>query len=129
MTVLNSDAFQYLQPLLIDEADTFLYDNDDLRGILNGNRKGSTVLRTVGDDHEPRAFSVYTAVAIALIGQLPDTLHDRAVPSICSDGEPASRSRRSVRTAPIISMSWRARWRGGPRTTPTVSRSATPKCV
>jgi len=65
--------------LLIDEADTFLYDNDDLRGILNGNRKGSTVLRTVGDDHEPRAFSVYTAVAIALIGQLPDTLHDRAV--------------------------------------------------
>lgn len=65
--------------LLIDEADTFLYDKDDLRGILNGNRKGSTVLRTIGDDHEPRAFSVYTAVAIALIGQLPDTLHDRAV--------------------------------------------------
>src|SRR5262245_6308999 len=65
--------------LLIDEADTFLYNNDDLRGILNGNRKGSRVLRTVGDDHEPRAFSVYAAVAIALIGQLPDTLHDRAV--------------------------------------------------
>jgi putative DNA primase/helicase len=66
--------------LLIDEADTFLYDNDELRGVLNGNRKGSTVLRTVGDDHEPRAFSVYTAVAIALIGALPDTLHDRSVP-------------------------------------------------
>jgi putative DNA primase/helicase len=65
--------------LLIDEADTFLYDNDELRGVLNGNRKGSTVLRTVGDDFEPRAFSVYTAVAIALIGVLPDTLHDRAV--------------------------------------------------
>jgi putative DNA primase/helicase len=68
------------QPTLyIDEGDTFLYDHDDLRGILNGNRKGSTVLRTVGDDHEPRAFSVYTAVAIAMIGQLPDTLHDRSV--------------------------------------------------
>jgi len=65
--------------LLIDEADTFLYDNDELRGVLNGNRKGSTVLRTVGDDHEPRAFSVYSACAIALIGTLPDTLHDRAV--------------------------------------------------
>jgi putative DNA primase/helicase len=65
--------------LLIDEADTFLYDNDELRGVLNGNRKGSTVLRTVGDDHEPRAFSVYSACAIALIGALPDTLHDRAV--------------------------------------------------
>ena len=38
---------------LIATAVTFLYDNDDLRGILNGNRKGSAVLRTVGDDHEP----------------------------------------------------------------------------
>ena len=54
--------------LLIDEADTFLYDNDELRGILNGNRKGSTVLRTVGDDHEPRAFSVYSAV-VQRVGQ------------------------------------------------------------
>jgi hypothetical protein len=42
--------------------------------------KGSTVLRTVGDDHEPRAFSTYSAAAIALIGALPDTLHDRSVP-------------------------------------------------
>ena len=65
--------------LLIDEADTFLYDNDELRGVLNGNRKGSTVLRTVGDDHEPRAFSTYCACAIALIGELPDTIHDRSV--------------------------------------------------
>ena len=68
--------------LYIDEGDTFLKTGeraDEMRGILNGNRKGSTVLRTVGDDHEPRAFSVYTAVAIALIGQLPDTLHDRSV--------------------------------------------------
>jgi putative DNA primase/helicase len=69
----------YQPTLLIDEADTFLYDNDDLRGVLNGNRKGSTVLRTVGDDHEPRAFSTYSAAAIALIGTLPDTLNDRSV--------------------------------------------------
>jgi hypothetical protein len=46
---------------------------------LNGNRKGSTVLRTVGDDHEPRAFATYSACVIALIGSLPDTLHDRSV--------------------------------------------------
>jgi putative DNA primase/helicase len=67
--------------LLIDEADTFLRGEraDELRGVLNGNRKGAVVLRTVGDDHEPRAFSVYSACAIALIGTLPDTLHDRAV--------------------------------------------------
>jgi hypothetical protein len=65
--------------LLIDEADTFLNDNEGLRGILDGNRKGDTVLRTVGDDYEVRAFATYGAVAIALIGTLPDTLHDRSV--------------------------------------------------
>ena len=37
------------------------------------------MLRTVGDDHEPRSFSTYRACAIALIGKLPDTLHDRSV--------------------------------------------------
>jgi putative DNA primase/helicase len=65
--------------LLIDEADTFLYDDDGLRGVLNGNRKSSQVLRTVGEQHEVRAFATYSACAIALIGQLPDTLHDRAI--------------------------------------------------
>jgi hypothetical protein len=67
--------------LLIDEADTFLLgDNDGLRGILNsGHRRGGSVLRIVGDGLEPRAFSTYGAVAIALIGNLPDTLADRSV--------------------------------------------------
>src|SRR5262249_46215478 len=38
-----------------------------------------TVIRTVGDDPEVGAFATYAAVAIALIGTLPDTLHDRSV--------------------------------------------------
>jgi putative DNA primase/helicase len=69
--------------LLIDEADTFLKGknaSDELRGVVNsGHRKGGSVLRTVGDDHEPRSFSTYAACAIALIGRLPETLHDRSV--------------------------------------------------
>ena len=66
--------------LLIDEADTFLKENDELRGILNtGHRRGGQVLRTVGDDHEPRQFSTWAPAAIAMIGRLPDTLNDRAV--------------------------------------------------
>ena len=70
----------YRPALLVDEADTFLRDNDELRGVINsGHRRGGSVLRTVGDDHEPRAFSTYSACAIALIGRLPDTLHDRSV--------------------------------------------------
>jgi Protein of unknown function (DUF3631) len=70
---------KYQPTLLVDEADTFLRDNDELRGILNGNRQGSQVLRTVGEDHEPRAFATFSACVIALIGALPDTLHDRSV--------------------------------------------------
>jgi putative DNA primase/helicase len=68
--------------LLIDEADTFLDNRSELRGILNsGHRRGTAyVLRTVGDEHEPRKFSTWAAVAIAMIGRLPGTLEDRSIP-------------------------------------------------
>ena len=70
----------YRPCLLVDEADTFLAGADDLRGVLNsGHRRGGSVLRTVGDDHEPRAFATYAAVAIGIIGTLPDTLADRSI--------------------------------------------------
>jgi Protein of unknown function (DUF3631)/Primase C terminal 2 (PriCT-2) len=66
--------------LLIDEADTFLHENEELRGILNsGHRKNGSVLRVVGDDHEARQFSTYSPCAIALIGRLPATLADRSI--------------------------------------------------
>jgi hypothetical protein len=38
---------------------------------------GGSVLRAVGDDYEPGAFSTYSPCAIALIGKVPDTLHER----------------------------------------------------
>jgi Protein of unknown function (DUF3631) len=66
--------------LIIDEADTFLPEAEELRGVINsGHRWGGAVIRTVGDDHEPRTFSTYGACAIGLIGKLPATLHDRSV--------------------------------------------------
>jgi putative DNA primase/helicase len=66
--------------LLIDEGDTFLRDNEEMRGLLNaGQRRNGTVLRVVGEDLEPRAFGVFSAVAIACIGDLPDTVRDRAI--------------------------------------------------
>ncbi len=68
--------------LLIDEADSFLRENDELRGVLNSGHTRDTafVIRTVGDDHEPRRFSTWGPKAIALIGSLPDTLADRSIP-------------------------------------------------
>jgi hypothetical protein len=76
--------------LLIDEADTLFKDGDEaLRGILNaGHRQGGTVLRSVGDEHEPRAFPCYAATVIALIGQLPGTLADRSVDIVLARRHP-----------------------------------------
>jgi hypothetical protein len=66
--------------LLIDEADTFLRDNEDLRGILNaGHKRGGQVIRCVGEDAEARAFAVFGPAAIAAIGRLPGTIEDRAI--------------------------------------------------
>jgi putative DNA primase/helicase len=79
-----ASLFRVIEPhrpvILIDEADTFLGDNEELLGILNqGHRRGGQVLRTVGDDHEPRAFAVHAPAAIAKIGHLPGTLADRSI--------------------------------------------------
>ena len=73
-----------VQPcLLIDEADSFLRDNDDMRGILNSshNRDDAHVLRLVpvGDDYEAREFSTWAPMAIAGIGRIADTLEDRSI--------------------------------------------------
>ncbi len=67
--------------LVIDEADTFLKDSDELRGVLNSghNKQTAFVIRTTGEDHEPRAFRTWAPKAIALIGTLPPTLESRAV--------------------------------------------------
>ena len=67
--------------LLIDEADTFLRDSDELRGILNAShrRASAFVVRTVGDEHEPAFFVTWSAKAVAMIGKLPGTLEDRSI--------------------------------------------------
>ena len=67
--------------IIIDEADTFIRDSDELRGIINSGHTRSTayVIRTIGDDHTPKRFSTWGAKAIALIGSLPDTLNDRSI--------------------------------------------------
>lgn len=65
--------------LLIDEAGTFL-DRDALTGVLNsGHLRGGKVVRTMGDDYDPVAFSTWAPKAIALIGSLRDTLQDRSI--------------------------------------------------
>jgi putative DNA primase/helicase len=69
--------------LLVDEADTFLPNNDELRGVVNSshNRSAAFVLRVEGEgeDRQVVAFSTWCPKVIAGIGALPATLEDRAI--------------------------------------------------
>jgi len=79
--VLFRTIEKYGPTLLIDEADTFIADNEELRGVLNSGHTRTTavVIRAVGDDHDPREFSTWCPKAIAMIGKLPTTLADRSI--------------------------------------------------
>jgi sulfur transfer protein SufE len=80
-------AIELWQPtILIDEADTFIKDNDELKGLVNAGhtRANAYVGRTVavGDGHEPRLFRVWGAKAFAGISlekQLPDATMSRGI--------------------------------------------------
>ena len=67
--------------LLIDEADTFLKSNEDLRGILNAGHTRDTayVVKCEGEKFEPKQFSSWCAKLVAMIGKPRDTLVDRAI--------------------------------------------------
>ena len=67
--------------LLIDEVDTFMKDNEELRGIINSGhtRDSAFIIRNVGDDHEPTQFSTWGAKALAGIGKLQETLVSRSI--------------------------------------------------
>jgi len=67
--------------ILIDEADAFMKDNEELRGLLNSGhtRDSAYVIRTVGDSFTPTKFNTWGAKALAGIGHVADTLMDRAV--------------------------------------------------
>ena len=69
--------------LLIDEADSFLKENEPMRGVLNSGhtrQSASTIrLEAVGDSFEPRKFSTWGAKALASIGHLAGTIMDRSI--------------------------------------------------
>jgi putative DNA primase/helicase len=82
-----SALFRYVEEvrptLLIDEADTFIKDNEEMRGILDSGhtRAAAYVIRNVevNGEHKPRRFSTWAPKAIATIRNLADTLEDRSV--------------------------------------------------
>jgi hypothetical protein len=72
--------------LLFDEVDAIWNKrgqddtHEDLRALLNaGYKRGAKIPRCVGPKHEVQEFKVYCAVALAGLGDLPDTIMSRAI--------------------------------------------------
>ncbi len=74
--------------LLVDEADTIFgskkvaENNEDLRGLLNaGHQRGRYSLRVVGvgENATVGKFETFSFAMLASIGDLPDTIMDRAI--------------------------------------------------
>lgn len=67
--------------LLLDEGDTFINDDPELRGVINAGhtRHTARVIRCVGEDSEPAVFSTWCPKLLAMIGTPSDTLVDRSV--------------------------------------------------
>lgn len=85
--------------LLLDEADTFIIGSEEMRGFLNSGhgRDFAFVIRLVGDEHEPRQFSTFTFIALAMKGKkLPDTVQDRSI------GIPMARRKRDAQKIPSL---------------------------
>ena len=82
-----ASVFRYIEQehptLLIDEADSFVKENEELRGILNSGhtRPAARVIRCEGEGKNirTRAFSTWAPKVIATIRALADTLMDRSI--------------------------------------------------
>jgi putative DNA primase/helicase len=76
---------KYQPTLFIDEVETVLKDNEELRGLINAGhtRDSAYVWRSVAkaDDFEPKRFSVWSMKAIAGINaiKLASTVTDRSI--------------------------------------------------
>jgi putative DNA primase/helicase len=85
--ISSSAIFRYIESvrptLLIDEADSFVKENEEMRGILNSGhtKAAANVIRNVevNGEHRPQRFSTWAPKAIATIRALADTLEDRSV--------------------------------------------------
>jgi Protein of unknown function (DUF3631)/Domain of unknown function (DUF3854) len=73
---------EYCPTLLIDEADSFVKDKEELRGIIDsGHTRNAAYVVRVNNDMGGKIerFSTWAPKALASIGELPDTIADRSI--------------------------------------------------
>ena len=117
MTLLRNPQTieRHVPSLLVDEADTFVRGNEELRGILNSGhlRSAAIVVRTTRSDFEPRTYRTWCPKVVALIGRLSETIEDRAIMipvKRCVSGEKPERLRFDSLNQLIPSQRRACRW-------------------
>ena len=72
---------EYAPTLIIDEADSFLKDNEALRGIINSShtKKAAFVIRCEGDSHQTKKYSTWAPIVLGGIKRVADTIEDRSI--------------------------------------------------
>jgi putative DNA primase/helicase len=102
--------------LVVDEADTFMGESEELRGVINSGhgRETAFVVRVVEtkDGMEPARFSTWCAKAIAKIGKPAPTLTDRSIiveMERKKPGDKVAKLRRDDQTANVLRCKL-ARW-------------------
>lgn len=84
---------QYRPTILADEADTYVYDDEQMRNILNqGHTKaGAYVARCAPKTNLPEFFYAYSAMVLGQIGWPPATVADRSIPIRMKRKKPTER--------------------------------------
>ncbi len=73
-------AIEKFKPtFLLDEFDTYLKQNEDMRGVINAGFESNGYVIRCDEDFTPVKFNVYCPKALAGIGKLPETIEDRSV--------------------------------------------------
>lgn len=72
---------EYKPTLIADEADAWLKDKEELRGIIDVgfDRTCSTIFRCSGEDHSLQAFDAFGPMCLAGIRKFPTTIQDRSI--------------------------------------------------
>ena len=126
----------YQPTLLIDEADRFMRDNEEITGIVNSSHtRGDFAVRMIGQGTDMKAvrFSTWCAMAIAGIGRQADTIEDRSITIPMARKMPSERVKkfRVDRTDEFTPLARKlSRWaadniRGWPNPTPTFPTNCT----
>jgi hypothetical protein len=80
---------------IADEADTFLHNNDELKGIINSAIEAQAhTCQDRGDDFEPKVFNTFGPKAIAQIDKPQETIMDRGIIIEMRRKKPEERSER-----------------------------------